>query len=610
MFSSARKLWSLFSRRDRVNAAILFALMAVGAVLEVVGVGAIPAFIALLNSPERVMANPRVQQVYDTLGLTSVNQLFMVAAAALVAIFLLKNVYLAWMYYAKPRFVYNRYIAVATRLFETYLRAPYTFHLSRNTAELLRNTNSETHFIVQQFMMPGLVVTMESLVVLALAALLLVREPVVSLFAVVGLGAASLLFYRLIRGRMGRLGLVAQRHRRLMIQTVNEGLGGVKDVKVLGREQHFLQRFAESAREYASAARFRNFVAHVPGPFFEVIAIVGMILIAAALLAQGRPVETIVPTLALFAVATVRLLPSLRRIMQSVAALRFYTHSVDAVYGEITTLGLNGRRRSPAQDGRVSPSELAFDRSLRLEDVSFRYEDSHRLALENVSLTIERGRAVGFVGPSGAGKSTLVGIILGLFAPSSGILRVDELDLHAEGLIPLWQRKIGYIPQSIFLADTSIQRNVAFGLSDEEIDDDAVWDAIRAAQLSDLVQDVPQGLGTVIGERGVRLSGGQVQRIGIARALYHRPKVLIMDEATSSVDHDTELRIVQTINELRDHHTLITIAHRLTTVKACDWIYRIDQGRIVSEGVPAEVLGKEDLNVQVTHVNHSGLGRL
>ena len=576
-----QKLSYLFSRREKRGALILFGMMIIGALLEVVGVGAIPAFIGVLAIPERLLENERVRVVYDALGLESPEQMAIWAAGALIFVFVLKNIYLAFMAYVQARYTSNRQVAISNRLFRAYLHSPYTFHLQRNTAELLRNTNSEAGSITGGVLMPILNLLMESIVLVFIFVLLFAVEPVVTVAAFGVLGSIVYGFWRGTRRKIDDYAALEQDRRRVSVQSVKQGLGGFKDARILGREGFFLDTYAESNWMKAEAARFKAVVGALPRLFLEITAIVGILGVTLVLMAQGRPMETVVPTLALLAVAVVRLMPSFQKVAANVNSLKWGERALNVVYDDLRELEeLERATRARFGDGSTKP--LAFETEIRLDGLSYSYPGQAGQALDAVSLTIPKGASVGFVGPSGAGKTTVVDVVLGLLTPDEGRVLIDGVDVQER--LASWQRKIGYIPQSIYLTDDTVRRNVAFGRDDDQISDDDVWAALDAAQLRDVVEALPDGIDTVVGERGARLSGGQRQRIGIARALYHRPEVLIMDEATSALDNETERQFVEALERLQDDHTMLVIAHRLSTVRNCDTLFMLDEGRLVAEG--------------------------
>lgn len=579
MRENIRRLSYLLNKTEKRNAAILFVLMAIGALLDVVGIGAIPAFVGVISVPERVMDVEWARAAFEAVGATTEQEMVMWAAVALILVFVVKNLYLTFLSYIQARYNSGRRVNISNRLFRAYLRSPYTFHLQRNTAELLRNTNNESGSIIGGVMMPMMGLLMEGLVLTFIFVLLMSREPVVTLVVFGVLGAITYTFYRATRAKISEYAKEEQRHRKLSVQAVNQGLGGFKDARILGREHFFLQSYSESAWFKAEAERFKAVIGAMPRLFLETVAVAGMLGVSALLVAQGRPLELIIPTLTLLGMAVVRLMPSFQKVASSVNALKWGERALEVVYTDLVELeSLDRKTRGRQKTGGT----LEFQREIRVEHLEYQYPEQKGHALRDVSLRIPKHTSVGFVGASGAGKTTIVDVLLGLLEPTAGRVLVDGVDIQER--TAAWQRKIGYIPQSIYLTDDTVRGNVAFGMGEAETDDEAVWAALEAAQLRDMVESLPEGLDTMVGERGVRLSGGQRQRIGIARALYHNPEVLVMDEATSALDNQTERQFVEALERLQGSHTLVVIAHRLSTVRNCDTLFMLDQGRLVAEG--------------------------
>lgn len=597
MLELIRKLRRLLTRREKLQAVLLLCGMLVAAVLEMVGVGAIPAFVSALTDPDAVREHPAGRSFMEILGLETTEELVLWGAGALLLLFIVKNAYLALMSWVQARYVFNRQVGIARRLFAAYLHTPYTFHLQRNSAELLRNTNQDAMQVVGAGLMPLLQLAMEALTVTAILILLLVAEPVISIASFVVLGGTTALFLRVVRTRMLRIGEEQRIHRRQMLQSVNEGLGGIKVTKVLGRQPHFLDTFDTAAAGFAVTGRIHRVLQEIPRLLLETVAVGGLLAVAVLLLAQGRPVASLVPALALLAVAIVRMIPSFNRITSALNALRFGRAALRGVYEDLVTL--ERRRTTPREP-------IPFEDRIRLEGVSLTYPGAEEPSLTDVTLEIPKGSAVGFVGPTGSGKTTIVDVVLGLLPPSTGRVLVDGRDLR--GREGEWQRRIGYIPQDIYLTDASIRENIAFGLPEEEIEDEAVWRAVDAAQVREFVERLPAGLDTVVGERGVRLSGGQRQRIGIARALYHDPDVLVLDEATSALDHETERYVMDAIEHLRGRRTLLIVAHRLSTVEACDRLFSIRGGRLAAESASRPLATGRDDGEKILAGSPSGEG--
>lgn len=572
-----RKLSDILSGPEKRKAAILFALMVCGATLEMVGVGTVPAFVTLLSNPDRVQHVRFLQPLITHLPRQDDSALVLAGAVVMLLFFLVKNTYLGALAALTARYVTRRQIAIARRLFTAYVHAPYTFHLQRNTAELLRNANNEAVEVVGSVLMPGLTLLMESLTTIAILLLLLIAEPFISLLAFVLLGGATFLFIRAIRKRVMYYGQMVQDYRLRMIQTVNEALGGIKITRVLGREQSFLDAYARQTDRYAEALRYRQVMTEIPRLYLETVAMFGVLGVAALLIAQHRPVQSVVPTLSILAVAIVRMIPSLNRITASLTTIRYGRFSLDVVHADLAAL-----QAGQIQSGASAFARRPFANAIKLDDVTFEYPGAAAPSLRGISINIPRGSVVGFVGPTGAGKTTIVDLILGLLEPTSGRILIDDKDLRDQ--VREWQMRIGYVPQDIFLTDDTIRRNIAFGLSDDRVDEDAVRRAVDASQLTDYVASLPLGLDTIVGERGVRLSGGQRQRIGIARALYHDPEVLILDEATSSLDNETERYVMEAVDHLRGRRTILLIAHRMTTVRSCDTLFVLRDGRLAASG--------------------------
>jgi ATP-binding cassette, subfamily B, bacterial PglK len=579
MIDSLRKLNRLLRSRDRRRVAALFLLMLVGSLLEVLGVGAIPAFVMLAASPERVQEYALVDRVVTALGLEDPRDLLLWGGAALLVIYLVKNTYISLLHWYKARFVFQQQVRLGDRLFSAYMDAPYTFHLERNPAVLLRNANEEVRVAVTGVLMPALKLAMDAVIIGGIVVLLFVIEPVITLATVGVLGTGSGLFLKFTRAKMKHFGRQEQVYRREMIQAIQQGIGGLKDARVLRREGFFKRAFRHAARKSADAAQYKKVVSEVTKPFIETVAVSGMLLVALLLLLQGRPVESVIPVLTLFGAAAVKLMPALKDLMTGLTLIRYSAVAVHPVHDDLQQLAIGDAPRE-AVDGR--PNETKLKEGIEIQNVFYRYPNARADVLRGVSLQIPTGAAVAFVGASGAGKTTLVDLVLGLLEPTGGRILVDGADIATD--FCSWQRKLGYIPQFIYLADDTIRRNIAFGLADEQIDEERVWKAVESAQLREFIGSLPDGLDTMVGDRGVRLSGGQRQRIGIARALYHDPAVLVMDEATSSLDVQTEGFVVAAIEAAKKDRTVIMIAHRLQTVRNCDTIFYMEHGVLKDVG--------------------------
>jgi ABC-type multidrug transport system fused ATPase/permease subunit len=581
MWSELFRLRMVFSRREKFQYVLLLILMIIGSFLDVLGLGMVPAFVATLAMPEEVMAIPGLGDMLRALGVYTGRQLVLLGTAVLLIVFILKNLFLTWMFHIMFRTVEAHRVTLADRLFSAYLRAPYSFHLQRNSAELMRNVNTETLEIVQGVIIPLLAAIMGAIMTLFTMILLLVVTPWAAFMGLAVLGGGSAFFYSLVNRRLKRYGLIAKEERKQGLKAINQGLGALVDARVLGREEFLAEAFRQSVRRFAQVTRLRQVIDRSAPYLIETFAVGGLLGIVLILVLSGVEVNNLIPILALFGAAVIRLRQGIGKIVGGLSAMRYSIAAVPNVVNDLEKLG--ALRRPPRQAASIPAAPpLPFEQTLRLENVSFSYSDSEQPALHAINLEIHAGEAVAFVGPTGSGKSTLISLLLGLFPPNQGRISVDGRDIHDN--LRGWLDQIGYVSQHIFLLDDTLRRNVALGLPDHEIDDQRVWDALSAAQIADFIRELPDELDTMAGERGVRLSGGQRQRIGLARALYNNPKVLVLDEATSALDNQTENLVMQAIDHFSGTRTVIMIAHRLSTVRKCDRLFLLQQGRVVAEG--------------------------
>ena len=572
---TVRIVWNLFTRKDRVAFIRIVLMVIVGMFLETISLGIVVPIIGILTQDDYQQKYPFIVDIFGEL---SREELISAVMVAMVLIYIVRSLFLFWSLWIQKGFSASVSGRLSQSLFAIYLRQPYMFHLQRNSSTLMRNAKNATS-VVTCGVDPFMVLLTDGLVAIAMFTLLIYVEPIGTIAVLLVFGLSTSTFQRLTRRRIDSWGYQVDHHETKILQHLQEGFGGAKDVKILGRENEFLSQHEKHLKRSIRISRIYNVILTLPRSFMEVITIVGLCLLVVSMVVRGRELSEIVPVLGLFAAAAFRVMPSINRLLMATQTLIFNRSIIAAVYRDF---------QLDAPDLGKHVKNSPFANSLELHDVSFQYPTAARASLQNVSLVVRRGEAVGFVGPSGAGKSTLVDVILGLFAPTAGEVRVDGHNIQEN--LRNWQNQIGYVPQSIYLTDDTLRRNVAFGLSDENIDDKLVAEAIRLAQLDAFVDSLPDRLETVVGERGVRLSGGQRQRIGIARALYHNPSVLVLDEATSSLDTPTEHGVMQAVQALQGTKTVIIVAHRLSTVEYCDRLYRIEDSRITEEGTFAEVV--------------------
>lgn len=590
MWRSLRKLVSLLTLQQRWRASWLLVLLLGNALLEMVGVGLVPLYIGILAEPGRLLENERVGEVLAFFGVNSEkltpSLLLYGGSGLLIGLFTVKLMYVPLLAYLRARYVQGVVQYQASRLFDGYLRAPYEFHLGRNSAELLRNINTECARLGDMLLSPLINFVSQLLITSAIVALLVASVHETALLALLAIAIITIPLVGVLSKRIKRLARRAQEGRKRVLHAVQEGLGGVKELRLLGRESFFIERFRAALRSVLALQRFLQVQNTALPIFMEWIAVAALLLVILVLSISGQSQQSLLPVMALLAVALARLKGSVTHLLQYYAQIRANLISVDVIHRDLSYLSKIQQPISNYGDaGVIKP--VATAPGIQLSDVWFRYSGSENYALRGIDLTIRAGEAVGFVGPSGSGKSTLIDVILGILQPERGSVAMSGTDIRQ--IMTAWQRSVGYVPQAAYLMDGTIRQNIAFGLEEHRIDDYAVRRAVTAADLAEFVDGLPEGAQARIGERGARLSGGQRQRIAIARALYQDPKVLIMDEATSALDNLTEKAVMEAVDSLKGERTILMIAHRLSTVRRCDRIVFLSDGEIAGIGTYDEL---------------------
>lgn len=581
-----KKLFELLTPSERKGAAVLMGMVLLMAFLDVLGVASVLPFMAVLANPDLVHTNAWLYAAYTKSRLIGINTIdhFLFVLGGLVFVLLVTSLaFKALTIYAQNRFAQMREYSIGKRLVEGYLHQPYSWFLDRHSADLGKNILVEVGTMVSDVLTPVMNLIAQSAVTLALLILMFMVNPLLVLTVGMVLGLTYAGIFAVMSGWLGRLGEARIYANQERFTIVSEAFSGAKEIKIGGLEEAYIRRFSKPAEIFAKVQATFQVIAQLPRFALEAVAFGGMLLILLKLILNSGSLVAALPTITLYAFAGYRLLPALQQIYSAVSQLRFTSPVLDALHKDLINL-------QPAinQQGPIIP--LPITQSIRLQKVTYSYPNAPQQMLKGIDLNIPAVKKVGFVGATGSGKTTTVDIILGLLEPQQGQLIVDEKPITAINR-RRWQRTIGYVPQHIYLVNDSVSANIAFGSNINEIDQDAVEHAAAIANLHKFVIDeLPQGYATTVGERGVRLSGGQRQRIGIARALYHKPQVLVLDEATSALDNITERAVMEAVNHLSQEITVILIAHRLSTVRLCDQIYLLEKGKVEASGTYQELL--------------------
>lgn len=572
-----KKINYIFSSKQKMQSLFLTFGLFIGALFELLGVSLITQLVDLVSNPKKIHSNRLLSTIYDFLGISSDREFILVVVIGLIVVYLLKNVYLLWMNYVQYTFIFSNQLKLSGRLIDCYLKKPYTYHLDKNSAEMVRNVMLDTERFFQ--MLLSVFSMFSELLVSALLCLwLLVIDWFITVSVVAILAVFTVFYLLLFRNKAKEYGKRNQVYDGKMHQSINQALGAVKDIKILHREKYFVDSFCGYGKQKMRAVRNNNVLGQAPKYMIETVCIGAILLVIVLKIYQGQDLSSMIGQLAAFAIAAFKLLPSVSKINNYLNLVIFLKPSVDLIYRDIKDT--EDMKNFELTDAAI-PDDVYRENhpeAITVSHLSYRYPHTEKDVLQDVSFEIPLGGAVGLVGPSGAGKSTLADVILGILVPTGGTVSYGVMNVHEHPL--KWSKKLAYIPQTIYLADETIRSNVAFGIEEALIDEERVWNALEEAQLKEFVQSLPQGLDTEVGERGVRLSGGQRQRIGIARALYGNPEILVLDEATSALDNDTEKAVMEAIERLRGRKTLIIIAHRLTTIKNCELVFKVEDGKV------------------------------
>ncbi len=577
-----QKMMVLLDARQKRQMVGIVILMLIGGVLESVGISLIAPVMEIVLQPEAVDQKPYLHFLYTFFHLHSTEQLAGLIMVALVLVFVIKNIFLYFMNVVQLRFVYTNQFATSRRMMINFMKRPYEYYLNADTSVIQRNITSDVNNMYG-LILSVLQLTSEVIVFVCLVVILLSQDAQMTIFIAGLLIVVLMIIKYVIKPVMQRAGRENQDYYSGLYKWIEESVTGIKEIKIAGRENYFINGYADCGAGYVNAVQKYNLYNSTPRLLIETVAIAGMIGYMLFLMQTGVSIRQVAPSLSVLALAAARLLPSANRINTYTTSIAYFEpffmnvsdHLQAEIHDEDMTYDEHVYRR------RETVEKLPLHREISLENISYKYPNTNVYILKEANLKIPVGKSVGIVGTSGAGKTTIVDVMLGLLAPAEGRILADGVEVRAH--YKEWLKNIGYIPQTIFMLDSTIRKNVAFGVPDDEIEEERVWAALKEAQLDTYIRSLPDGLDTSIGERGIRLSGGQRQRIGIARALYEDPEVMVLDEATSALDGETEAAIMESINRLHGKKTLVIIAHRLTTIEKCDLVYRVGEQKAVRE---------------------------
>lgn len=582
MLKIIKKMNLLLDKKQKRTMIWIILMMLVGGVLESLGVTMLVPIITVVIDPVKVEKNEYLSAVYHGLNLQNTTQFAVVMLLAFVGVIVIKNVYLFWQQKAQLKFVYTNQFATSRRMMINFMQRPYEYYLNADTSVIQRNITSDVNNMYG-LILSCLQLCSECIVFVCLVAVLLVIDAQMIISVAILMVVLLFVIKKVLKPIMVKAGQDNQDYYSGLYKWIEQSVMGIKEIKIANKENYFINEYAKCGAGYVSSVQKYNIFNATPRLLIETVCIAGMIGYFIVIILQGAEVTELLPQLSALAMAAMRLLPSVNRINNYQTSISyfepFFMGVSDNLQEEIHDEQVSYDAESYLQNKEVE--KLEIKKEIKLENITYKYPNTDTLIFNHADMEIPIGNAVGIVGTSGAGKTTIVDILLGLLEIESGSILADGVEVrdHYES----WLKNIGYIPQTIFMIDSSIRKNVAFGYPDEEIDDDKVWRALKEAQLDEFVKGLPDGLDTSIGERGIRISGGQRQRIGIARALFEDPEVLVLDEATSALDNETEAAIMESINRLHGRKTLIIIAHRLQTIEKCDMVYRVENGTVTRE---------------------------
>ena len=572
------KLFNLISQENFHHAVLLFCMMLVMAILEVLGVASILPFIAVLSNPEIIVSNVFLKTVYEFFAFNTKTQFLIFLGVGSLFLLIFSLIFRTLTTYFQVRFALMKEYSIGKNLFQLYLNQPFSWFLNKNSANLNKLILSEVTAVVHGGILAFVNALSQIIVIFMMLIMLTFVNPSATVILSLGLGSAYLIIFMFTKTYLGKIGRRKVDANEVRFSTVAEGFGAIKEIKAYSIESYFIEKFSFAARSYASNLSIAHAISQLPRYILEALAFGSLMLILLYNVAFGGDLVSLLPHITIFALAAYRLMPALNQVYSALSQIKFHASAISDVYNETKTNSMTDLRK-PKAVAKSIPSGIILD------NVSYAYPDSDRLTLENINLEIEAGSKFAIIGKTGCGKSTLVHLILGLVEPSTGTIKINKDKLSGSSFLN-FKQLIGYVPQDIFIIDNTISANIALGVDPKHVDLEQIERASKLANLHEyVVNNAVNGYQTVVGDRGIRLSGGERQRIGIARALYRQPKILILDEATSSLDTLTENTVMEAVDNLSTTDiTVIIVAHRLSTIKSCQNIVLLDGGKIVDQG--------------------------
>ena len=587
--SMLQKISYMFDKKQKRQMAGLAVLILIGGVLETMSVSMMLPVVQVIMDPDSLMTNAYVSGIVKMLHIDSGRQLIILMLGALIVLFVIKNAYLLFQTYVQNTFVTRNRNRMISRVMREFLNRPYEEYLGADIPTVFRLTDSDIPNAFELILVMIQMLT-EVVVTVFICCALVIVSPAMCLFIVVIFLGMTIMITKVLKPRLNAIGRRNQSIQSRIAKWRIQSIYGLKDVKVLHREEFFVRNYYESGAIGANVARNYAVLNNLPRLLIETVFMAAMLLFIMLYMLRGGDISVLIPQLSAFAVAAVRVMPSASRINTYLSQIAYSQPCLDYLYENLTAEmkvdvngSVTGLTKGDQEQAETDRHPLELKDKIVLDHISFTYPNTEKPIFTDAHMEVHKGQSVGIMGPSGAGKSTIVDILLGLLHAQEGTITCDGVNIFDD--YASWLGKIGYIPQAIYLIDESIRDNIAFGIDADKIDDKRIWEVLEEAQLKEFVEELPDGLDTTIGDRGVRISGGQRQRLGIARALYHNPEILVFDEATSALDGDTEKAVMDAVNSFHGRKTMVIIAHRLNTIAKCDVIYKVENEKIVESSL-------------------------